>query len=135
MDKYTLQLDKGVAQKSNDYYFSQRKWLFLTRISIYLALFRWHFRFGSNFTFLRPGLEAKYACEAAEAVGANLLFAGNELDGSTWKRLYHETRMNLPEYLIKRYQYHSSFWSDELTCNRAKLGLVGPRAFTEECLD
>jgi pheromone shutdown protein TraB len=84
---------------------------------------------------LRPGLEAKYACEAAESVGANLLFAGGELDGRTWKRLNHETRMNLPEYLIKRYQYHSSFWSDELTCNRIKLGLAGPRAFTEECLD
>jgi len=96
-------LNSTLAPISYDVYNSQRKWLFLTRFYIYVALFHWHFRFGSNFTFLRPGLEAKFACEAAEAVGAKLQFAGAELDDRAWKRLNHETRMNLPEYLIKRY--------------------------------
>lgn len=36
---------------------------------------------------------------------------------------------------MKRFQYHSSFWSEELLANRAKIGLVGPAAFTEKCLD
>ena len=84
---------------------------------------------------LRPGLEAKFACEAAESVGANLHFVGAELNSSTWTRLHHETRFNLPEYIMKRFQYHSSFWSDELASNRQKMAIAGPRAFTEECLD
>jgi hypothetical protein len=72
MDKYTPTLNKYLASKSFDYYYSKRSFIFLTRLFIYSNLFQWHFRFGNNFTFLRPGLEAKYACEAAEAVGANL---------------------------------------------------------------
>ena len=103
MDKYTQHLNSTHAPTFFDYYSSQRKWVFLTRLYLYSALFQWHFRFGSNFTLLSPGLEAKFACEAAEAVGAKLKFVGAELDDQHWKRLYHETRMNLPEYLIKRY--------------------------------
>lgn len=72
MEKYTKKLSESLVPNAVDYYSSQRKWLFLSRISMYLALFQWHFRFGSNFTFLRPGLETKFACEAAEAVGAKL---------------------------------------------------------------
>lgn len=37
-----------------------------------------------------PGLEVKYACEAAEKVGAKLEFAGAELDSNSLKRLAHE---------------------------------------------
>lgn len=107
----------------------------MSRLWAYSFLFKWHFRFGHDFTFTRPGLEAKFACEAAETVGANIEFAGNCLDQNTIGRVAHETRMNLPEYFIKRFQYHSSQWSDELISNRIKIGLVGPAAFTEKCLD
>ena len=68
-------------------------------------------------------------------MGAKLEFVGPELDGNSLGRLAHETRLNLPEYFVKRYQYHSSKWTDELISNRIKVGLVGPAAFTEKCLD
>jgi len=60
--------------------------------------------------FDRPGLEAKYACEAAEQVGAKILFAGNDLDSDTRKRLAHETRLNLIDYLKLRVQYDGTQW-------------------------
>ena len=63
------------------------------------------------------------------------MFAGGEMYGRTWQRLHNETRMNAPEYLIKRFQYRQSQWSDEIESNRQKFNLVGPRAYTEECLD
>jgi len=116
-------------------YKAQRQWLFKTRLWLYSFVFKWHFRLGFDFNFYRPGLETKFACEAAEKVGANLEFAGPELDGNTLGRLAHETRLNIPEYVAKRYQYHSSQWTDELISNRIKVGLVGPAAFTEKCLD
>lgn len=47
----------------------------------------------------------------------------------------HETRFNLPEYIIKRCQYFDSPWSKEILHNRQKIALVGPQAFTEKCLD
>ena len=37
---------------------------------MYYAIFQWHFRFGYDFRFWYPGLEMKYACEAAEKNGA-----------------------------------------------------------------
>lgn len=50
-----------------------------------------------------PGLEVKYACEAAEKVGAKIVFLGSEIDSNTSKRLAHETRMTLVDYLSKRF--------------------------------
>ena len=47
----------------------------------------------------------------------------------------HETRLNIPHYLLKRYQYNDSRWTDELVSNRQKAALVGPAAFSEKCLD
>lgn len=135
MARYGKQLDAYLNEPFVNLYRNNRHWLFLARLAIYSQLFKWHFRFGSNFTLLRPGLEVKFACEAAQSVGAQLHFLGGELDSNTWERLRHETRLNLPEYLVKRFQYNASFWTDELLENRSKLALVGPAAFTEECLD
>lgn len=50
----------------------------------YHFFFKMHYRFGHDFNFLRPGLEAKFACESAEKVGAKLSFLGAELDQATW---------------------------------------------------
>jgi hypothetical protein len=101
---------------------------------LYTKVWKMHFGFG-NTDFTRPGLESKFACESAEKVGANLEFMGAEADQKTWQRLLHETRFNLPEYLLKRFQYHTSFYSDEVREMRAKIALVGPSAFTEKCVD
>lgn len=135
MNRYGSQLDSYLSKPDFSMYSSQRKWLYLARIWMYTFVFKWHFRLGFDFHGSRPGLETKFACEAAEKVGAKLEFAGSEVDGNSVGRLAHETRLNLPEYLVKRYQYHSSQWTDELISNRIKIGLVGPSAFTEKCLD
>lgn len=101
---------------------------------LYTKVWKMHFGFG-NTDFTRPGLESKFACESAEKVGANLEFMGAEADQKTWQRLLHETRFNLPEYILKRFQYHTTFYSDEMREMRAKIALVGPSAFTEKCVD
>ena len=83
-------------------FFSSRRWLGLARIWSYSYLFWFHFRFGKEFNFLRPGLEAKFACETAEKIGAKLEFLGSEMNQLTWQRLKHETRVgNIFEYAAK----------------------------------
>jgi hypothetical protein len=47
-------------------------------------MFKYHFRIPSNFTFLKPGLEIKFACEEAEKAGAKLEFLGPEMCQKTW---------------------------------------------------
>lgn len=84
MNTYGPDLDKHSNMKNIDYYYSNRKWLGLLRIGIYNWLFRFHFGLREDFRPLRPGLETKYACEAAEKVGAKISFAGPELNGETW---------------------------------------------------
>jgi len=60
----------------------------------------------------------KYACEAANETGAQLHFLGPEMDPETWARLTHETRMNIPQYLARRFAYHQTNWISELEGNR-----------------
>jgi hypothetical protein len=98
-------------------------------------MWQYHFRFGHDFKFWLPGLEMKFACEAAERVGADIQFLGAEINPVTYDRLYHETRMVLPFYWMKRFQYHQSPWIIEMESNRQKIAQAGPRAFTEKCLD
>jgi len=47
----------------------------------------------------------------------------------------HETRFNVPEYVMKRFQYLQSRWSNEMLANRQKLSMVSSSAFTEKSLD
>ena len=56
----------------------------MMRLGIYNWLFRSHFGFRDETNFLRPGLEIKFACEAAEKVGAKINFMGPELNMETW---------------------------------------------------
>lgn len=81
---------------------AQRAPVFWFRFYTYCAMFKFHFQIPQNFTFMKPGLEVKYACEEAVKSGAKLEFLGPELDQVTWERLYHETRMNFPSYIFAR---------------------------------
>ena len=79
MNNYGADLDKYNNAKWIDFYWSNRKWLFLARMWLYTSVWKWHFGMGSV-DFTRPGLEQKFACESAEKVGANLEFLGAEAD-------------------------------------------------------
>lgn len=90
-NNYGGDLDKYDAMKEFGYdgsaYSSTKRYIFLARLYLYYGLFNLHFRFGPNFNFLRPGLEMKQACKAAEEVGAKLSFLGSEMNQTTWQRL------------------------------------------------
>lgn len=90
----------------------------MSRIALYYGIFQYHYRFGHDFKFWLPGLEMKYACEAAEKNKSRIHFLGVEMDPTTWSRLNHETRMNLPHYLFQRLKYNMSVWTEELISNR-----------------
>jgi len=83
MNKYSVELDRWANMKSYDYYNSNRKWLAMIRLGLYNFMFRHHFGFQDT-CWWRPGLEMKFACEAAEKTGAKLTFMGPELDGEAW---------------------------------------------------
>jgi pheromone shutdown protein TraB len=116
-------------------YWSIRKVAFLARLYLNYFIFQSHFRFGHDFKFWLPGLETKFALEAAEKVGAEVKFMGAEINPVTYERLYHETRFNALYYLMKRFQYFGGPWGHELASNRHKLHLAGAKTFTEKCLD
>jgi len=82
MNKYAEELD-SVDGSDFDYYHSNRKMLAQLRLGVYNLLFRNHFGFRYE-SWVRPGLEVKFACEAAEKVGARLDFLGPELDKDSW---------------------------------------------------
>ena len=118
LNKYSDELDRHCNLKSIDYYWNNRRWLNLLRIGIYNRIFRWHFGLKEEFHPMRPGLEIKFACEAAEKEGAEIKFLGSELDQLAWQRLMHETRFNVPHYVMKRFQYLQSRWTNEMLSNR-----------------
>ena len=102
LNHYSSDLDRYSNAKYQDIYYSSRRWLKLFRFKLNCWLYQWHFGLNHDFNPLRPGLEVKSACEAAEKVGAKLDFLGPELDGKTWARVQHETRiMNIFEYISK----------------------------------
>ena len=135
MNVYSPELDRHANLESFDYYRSNRQWSALIRLGIYNWLFRTHFGFRDDFAPMRPGLEVKFACEAAEKVGSNIEFMGVELNQPTWQRLLHETRFNAPQYFMKKFQYADSRWTDETQSCRQKIAMVGAQAFTEKVLD
>lgn len=63
---------------------NSRSILFWTRFYAMAACFRLHFRIPSNFGFMKPGLEIKFACEEAEKINAKTYFLGPEFDQVTW---------------------------------------------------
>lgn len=103
MNKYASRLGRYLGKSESYIWYPGRNWLQMFRWAMYTTLFRNFFRFGHDFRFERPGLEIKYACEAAERVGAKIHFLGGELDHKTRMQLAHETRMNLVDYFVKRF--------------------------------
>lgn len=134
LNRYESYLNKE-GNKWLEYYWGVRKFIFLARWGLYLQTFKMHYRFGFDFKFWLPGLEVKYACEAAEKVGANLQFLDKEMNHITTERLYHETRMQVPHYLWRRLQYNQTPWIEEVISNRQKIAQTGAKVFTEKCLD
>jgi len=57
MTPYGSDLDKYNNYKYVDYYWSNRKWLFLARIWLYSKVWKLHFGFPHYVDFTRPGLE------------------------------------------------------------------------------
>ena len=102
-------------------------------MGLYSALFRSFFKL--DYRVDLPGLEVKYACEAAEKVGAKIHFMGAELNSDSAKRLAHETRLTLLDYLRQRFMHKNSLWTYERNNNQQKQLLVGPAAYTEKCMD
>lgn len=80
LNKYACELDKHSTNKYQDIYFSNRRWLAKFRFWFNCWMYNWHFRFDQDCNIIRPGIEAKFACEAAKKVGAKLDFLGPELD-------------------------------------------------------
>jgi len=54
--------------------------MFWARFYSYSIFFKNHFNIPSNYTFLKPGLEIKFACEEAEKLGAKTYFLGPEFN-------------------------------------------------------
>lgn len=84
MRHYDSMLDKLSVTRWTDIYWSSRKFISLARLWLYQQAYMWHFGFSRDYDFMRPGIEVKLACEAAEQAGAQLHFAGNEIDDRTW---------------------------------------------------
>jgi len=85
---------------------------------------------------MKPGLEIKFACEEAENLGAKTYFMGPELDQGTWSRLLHETRLNFPHYIYKRFVYWGHrFYTYERKENRNRMHISEPSQYSEKCLD
>jgi len=81
---YNKYLDKYSQFDDISYYSNTRMTIFKARLYLYYAMFKLHFMIPKNFTFLKPGLEQKFACEEAEKVGAKLHFLGPEMNLPTW---------------------------------------------------
>jgi len=66
MRHYDSMLDKLSVSRWTDIYWASRKFISLARLYMYQQLYQWHFGFSRDYDFMRPGLEVKLACEAAE---------------------------------------------------------------------
>ena len=81
---------------------------------MYYLAFNWHFGFASDFTPMSPGLEMKYACEAASDSDTKLSFMGQELNKKSIDMCYHETRFNIPQYISTLFKMSGTNWYTEV---------------------
>lgn len=81
-NNYGKHLDKYTQLKSFNMYNPTRAGAFWARFYMYCGLWRRHYKI--PFNFLRPGLEIKFACEAAKNQNCKTYFLGPELDQLTW---------------------------------------------------
>jgi hypothetical protein len=135
MTQYNKSLEGYLSRQESYLWPAGRSWLQMFRLGMYSTLFQLFFFRGQNVRFDMPGLEIKYACEAAEQVGANVHYLGAELDTNSKKKLAHETRMTLIDYISKRWQWRGSLYIRENRNSQIKMETVGLSAFTEKCVD
>lgn len=134
MNKYNNRLSRYLSHGEQGYmWWPGRTWLQMFRLGMYSWLWRDFFRISARFDL--PGLEIKYACEAAEKVGAKIHFMGADFDDRTCKRMTHETRMTIVDYVARRWQWRDTQYIRERWNNSSKYELVGPSAFSEKCMD
>lgn len=77
---YNKQLDKYSYFESFSIWHPTRATVFWARFYFYSFFFKFHFKIPTNFGFLKPGLEIKYALEEAQKSGAKTYFLGAELN-------------------------------------------------------
>lgn len=120
--QYNKHLDKYTQFESFNIWHPTRAPLFWFKFYAYSLMFKFHFKIPQNFTFLKPGLETKFALEEAEKIGAKTYFLGAEFNEDTWNRLYHEKRMNFTSYLWARLSMSGNqFWGMERAETTARL--------------
>jgi hypothetical protein len=107
-----------------------RKLVFWPRIWMTNYLYKKHFRLGS-YDPTKAGLEVKFACEAAEDGGAQLVFLENELNRETRARVAFETRFSPLYYIWQRWLNSENRWFTEHETFKHKIDLNGWRVFTE----
>ena len=83
-DQYDKHLGKYTSMQSFNIWDPSRSPIFWARWYLNAFLFKLHYKIPSNFNFLAPGLEMKFACEEAVKAGAKLRFLGAEMDQTTW---------------------------------------------------
>jgi len=106
MNEYEANLEKSATHWKNiNFHDNSKRFTYYIRAFIYQRIFQRHFHFDYRHKFWLPGFEMKVACESAERNGADLEFLGSEFNQVTLNRLFHETRMNLLDYLLLRFQY------------------------------
>lgn len=104
MNTYESSLEKDATMwKNPTFYNNSKRAVFYARAALYFPMITGFFGWSSNSKFWLPGVEMKFACEAAERTGAKLVFLGSEFNQNTWNRLYHETRFNILQYLQLRF--------------------------------
>jgi pheromone shutdown protein TraB len=132
-DEYNDELEKFQFIKTPEEYYGVNKTKAILQTGA--AVKRINTTFGVNYDFHLPGLEVKYACDEAEALGARLLFAGHEFDQVTWERLIHEKRINLRLNNIVNKIQLGKRWRKELYDNIIKIETNSSSQFVEKALD
>ena len=125
---------KGVDSFTKMDISTSRSLIFYPRLWLLKQALKYHFKFGP-YDPTKEGLEIKFACESAEDVGARLEFMGSELDQQTRDAIYHETRFNLPSYLIERIKKHDTRWAVEREAMIANVAKSGYRTWIEKSCD
>ncbi len=112
-----------------------RKIAFWPRIWALNKMINWQFKWGKQNKPWKEGFEVKEACQAAEATGAKLEFLGSELNWETRQAIAHETRFNLPQYMLRWYHHRFNRWDWEHHVNKRKISENGWKVYTEACMD
>eukprot|EP01016_Furgasonia_blochmanni_P050714 TRINITY_DN787_c0_g1_i2.p1 TRINITY_DN787_c0_g1~~TRINITY_DN787_c0_g1_i2.p1 ORF type:complete len:497 (-),score=170.05 TRINITY_DN787_c0_g1_i2:700-2190(-) len=106
--------------------------IFKLRLYPWLFFLNWFNRFPADFHPFTPGLEMKYAVEEAQKLGANVHFAGLEINPEILNGLALEKRMDLLPFFVRSYRaINNKLWDREAKDTWKLLETVGGEAFAE----